>query len=66
MSPAPRPYTSRKRSSSGRPPGPGTYCNGAGPRGAYKRGHWLMLRELPRMVNAEVKAGRDMMDAIPR
>jgi len=25
-----------------------------------------MLRELARMVNAEVKAGRDLVDAIPR
>ena len=36
-------------------------------RNAYKGGHWLMLRELSRMVNAEVKAGRDLVDAaIPR
>ena len=35
-------------------------------RNAYKGGHWLMLRELARMVNAEVKAGRDLVDAIPR
>ena len=26
------------------------------PRNAYKGGHWLMLRELARIVNAEVKA----------
>jgi len=25
-----------------------------------------MLRELSRLVNAEVKAGRDLVDAIPR
>jgi len=25
-----------------------------------------MLRELSRMVNAEVKAGRDLVDAIPQ
>lgn len=35
-------------------------------RNAYKGGHWLMLRELVRMVNAEVKAGRDLVDTIPR
>ena len=35
-------------------------------RNAYKGGHWLMLRELSRMVNAEVKAGRDLVKAIPR
>ena len=27
---------------------------------------WQMLRELSRMVNAEVKASRDLMNAIPR
>ena len=35
-------------------------------RNAYKGGYWLMLRELSRMVNAEIKAGRDLVDAIPR
>ena len=35
-------------------------------RNAYKGGHWLMLRELSRLVNAEIRAGRDLMDAIPR
>ena len=35
-------------------------------RNAYKGGDWLMLRELSRMVNAEVKAGRDLVNAIPR
>ena len=35
-------------------------------RNAYKGGRWLMLRELSRLVNAEVKAGRDLVDAIPR
>ena len=35
-------------------------------RNAYKGGHWKMLRELSRLVNAEVKAGRDLVDAIPR
>ena len=33
---------------------------------AYKGGHLLMLRELSRMVNAEIKAGRDLVEAIPR
>lgn len=31
---------------------------------AYKGGHWLMLRELARMVNAEVKAGRDLVESV--
>ena len=35
-------------------------------RNAYKGGHWLMLRELSRMVNAEIREARDQMDAIPR
>lgn len=35
-------------------------------RNAYKGGHRLMLRELARLVNAEVKAGRDLLEAIPR
>lgn len=35
-------------------------------RNAYKGGHWLKLRELTRLVNAEVKASRDLVDAIPR
>ena len=35
-------------------------------RNAYKGGPWLMQRELSRMVNAEVKAGRDLVDTIPR
>ena len=35
-------------------------------RNAYKGGHWLMLRELSGMVNAEIKAGRDLVKAIPR
>lgn len=33
---------------------------------AWTGGHRAMLRELSRMVNAEVKAGRDLVDAIPR
>ena len=28
--------------------------------------HWLMLRELSRMVYAEVKVGRDLVKALPR
>ena len=35
-------------------------------RNAWKGGHWAMLRELSKMVNAEVKAGRELVDAIPR
>ena len=35
-------------------------------RNAYKGGHWLMLRELSRMLSAEVEAGRELVDAIPR
>ena len=35
-------------------------------RNAYKGGHWLMLRELSRLVNAEVREARDQVDAIPR
>jgi hypothetical protein len=29
---------------------------------AYKGGHWLMIRELSRLVNAEIKMGRDMVN----
>jgi hypothetical protein len=35
-------------------------------RNAYKGGHWLMLRDLARMVDAEVKAGRELANAICR
>ena len=35
-------------------------------KNAYKGGHWLMLRELSRLVNAEVNAGRELVNAIPR
>ena len=35
-------------------------------RNAWTGGHWAVLRELSRLVNAEVKAGRDLVDAIPR
>jgi len=33
-------------------------------RNAYKGGHWLTLRELSRMVNAEVKAGRELVERV--
>ena len=33
-------------------------------RNAYKGGHWLMLRELARMVNAEVKVAQNMTKKI--
>ena len=33
-------------------------------RNAYKGGHWLMLRELSRMVNAEIRAGRDLVERV--
>jgi len=33
-------------------------------RNAYKGGHWLMLRELSRLVNAEVKAGRELVERV--
>jgi hypothetical protein len=35
-------------------------------RNAYKGGHWLVLRELTRLVNADVREARDLVDAIPR
>ena len=35
-------------------------------RNAYKGGHWLMLRELSRLVNAEVKAGRELATPLQR
>jgi hypothetical protein len=31
-------------------------------RNAYKGGHWLMLRELSRLVNAEVRAVQDLLE----
>ena len=34
-------------------------------KNAWKGGTWKMLRELARLVNAEVKAGQDLVDAIP-
>jgi hypothetical protein len=35
-------------------------------RNAYKGGHWLMLRELSRMVNSEISASRALVDAYRR
>lgn len=35
-------------------------------RNAYKGGHRLRLRELSQLVNAEVKASRDLVDSLPR
>jgi len=32
-------------------------------RNARRGGHWLMLRELSRRVNAEIREPRDMVDA---
>ena len=32
-------------------------------RNAYKGGHWLMLRELSRLVNAEVKAAQEFIES---
>jgi hypothetical protein len=36
----------------------------AASRNAYKGGHWLMLRELARLVNAEVKAAQKLAKKI--
>ncbi len=33
-------------------------------RNAYKGGHWLMMRELSRMVNAEIQEARDLVEQI--
>lgn len=33
-------------------------------RNVYKGGHWLMLRELSRLVNAEINASRDLVSRI--
>jgi len=38
----------------------------AASRNAYKGGHWLMLRELSRLVNAEVNASRDLVESTSR
>ena len=33
-------------------------------RNAYKGGHWLMLRELSRLVNAEVRQARELTERV--
>jgi hypothetical protein len=33
-------------------------------RNAYKGGHWLMLRELSRMVNAEIRDARELVYSV--
>jgi len=33
-------------------------------RNAWKGGHWLTLRELSRMVNAEIREAGDLIDAL--
>jgi hypothetical protein len=33
---------------------------------AYKGGHWLLVRELARMVNAEIRAWRDLVRRVKR
>ena len=33
-------------------------------RNAYKGGHWLMLRELSRMVNAEIPEARKLTERV--
>ena len=33
-------------------------------KNAYKGGHWLMLRELSRMVNAEVRETRELAESV--
>jgi hypothetical protein len=33
-------------------------------RNAYKGGHWLLLRELSRIVDDEVREAQDLVDAI--
>lgn len=35
----------------------------AASRNAYKGGHWLKLRELSRMVNAEIRAAQETVEA---
>ena len=35
-------------------------------RNAYRGGHWRMLRELSRTVNAEIRAAREMVDQVSR
>lgn len=36
----------------------------AASRNAYKGGHWRMLRELVRRVNAEVREARELVDRV--
>ena len=44
--------------------GPRTpYGKATASRNAYKGGHWLMLRELSRLVNAEVREAREVLSA---
>jgi len=38
----------------------------AASRNAYAGGHWLLLRELSRQVNAEVEAGQELLNAVTR
>ena len=33
-------------------------------RNAYKGGHWLMLRELSRLVNAEIREARELTERV--
>ena len=35
-------------------------------RNAYKGGHWLMLRELSRLVNAEIREARELTERVTR
>ena len=36
----------------------------AASRNAYKGGHWLMLQELSRMVNDEIRKAQEMAEAL--
>jgi hypothetical protein len=33
-------------------------------RNAYKGGHWLMLRELARLVNADIREAREIVERV--
>lgn len=33
-------------------------------RNAWRGGHWNMLRELSRQVNAEIREARDLVDSV--
>ena len=35
-------------------------------RNAYKGGHWLMLRALSRLVNAEIREAQDLVNSVSR